>query len=265
MAKISKCDAAKHLAAMALLGKDDLTLDERWQILQDYREDATHLNGTAGAFFTPFGLARDLVVEIPTCRRIVDLCAGIGTLAFAAQTACRDWTHGTAPEIVCIENNPEYVAVGRKILPQATWIEASVFDADTIAQLGRFDVAISNPPFGAIRCDGAPRRYRGSDFEFRVLDVASDIAEYGVFVVPQMSAPFSYSGQRTYTETRPARYDRFEAETGIVLEPNCGLDTSIHRGEWHGVAPVVEIVCADFMEARCRRAPAQRSLFDAAA
>ena len=50
-----------------------------------------------------------------------------------------------------------------------------------------------------------------------------------------------------------------------VLEPNCGIDTSYYADDWHGVSPRVEIVTADFVEARKRREPApaaQDELFD---
>lgn len=40
----------------------------------------------------------------------------------------------------------------------------------------------------------------------------------------------------------------FREQTGLALEPNCGIDTSIYRDEWHGTSPQVEIVCCDFYE-----------------
>ena len=261
MAKLSKADAAKHLRALSLLAKDTLTMDERWDVLESYQEGAVHMNGLAGAFFTPAGLARDLAIEVPGCSRILDLCAGIGTLAFMATMSAR-MGRGHMPEIVCVEANGDYIAAGCKLLPEATWIHADAFEAN---DLGHFDVAIANPPFGSIRHGGKPRRYGGPEFELRLIDLASDLADYGVFLVPQMSAPFSYSGKRSFEETPSPRMERFGAETGIVLEPSCGIDTSFYRTDWHGVAPAVEVVCADFIEARRRRAPAQRSLFESAA
>jgi hypothetical protein len=59
-----------------------------------------------------------------------------------------------------------------------------------------------------------------------VIDVASDIARCGVFLIPQASAPFIYSGQRNFQETTPSKYVRFRKLTGIELENNCGIDTS---------------------------------------
>lgn len=261
MAKLSKTDAARHLRALSLLAKDTLTMDERWEVLEGYQEGAAHMNGLSGAFFTPWGLARDFSIEVPECRRLIDLCAGIGTLAFMATLSARTG-HGHMPEIVCVETNPDYIAAGRKLLPEATWIQASAFD---VRDLGRFDVAVANPPFGAVRHDGKPRRYKGAEFEYRLIDAASDMADYGVFLIPQGSAPFAYSGRPCFEEVHGGRAEKFQSDTGIVLEPSCGIDASLYQSDWHGVAPAVEIVCADFVEARRRRAPAQASLFGSAA
>lgn len=101
-----------------------------------------------------------------------------------------------------------------------------------------------------------------------MIDLASDIARFGVFLIPQGSAPFSYSGQRNFQETTPAKYVRFHELTGIELEANCGLDTSHALGDWHGVSVMTEIVVADFAEVQQKRAqeamPAQAALFAAA-
>lgn len=243
MSKLTKAQAKAHAEAEAILGKDVLTEDDKWFVLEHWREDARHMNGTAGAFFTPPGLARDLCIEVGGVSSIVDLCAGIGTLAFMAQARM-----GPSPRLVCVERNPDYVAVGRKIVPEATWVCADVFDAAQLAALGRFDMALSNPPFGATPRTGSGPNYRGRAFEYHVIDVASGMATYGAFIVPQGSAPFRLSGQRGLTETSPDEYRRFLEATGIELAPGCGVDCDFYRDQWHGVAPTVEIVCTDFTE-----------------
>lgn len=67
-----------------------------------------------------------------------------------------------------------------------------------------------------------------------------------MFILPQESAPFRYSGQRCYRQERSNKCLKFEEQTGIVMEPNCGIDTSIYRKEWRGVSPMCEIVICDF-------------------
>jgi len=106
--------------------------------------------------------------------------------------------------------------VGKRGLPEATWIAVNVLEL--LASLGKFDCAIANPPFGRINSAGAAPRYTGAEFEYSVIDVASDIARCGVFLIPQGSAPFSYSGQRSFQQIEPSKYVRFRELTGIELE-----------------------------------------------
>lgn len=252
MSKLSKREAKAHRAACELLEKDVLTLDDKWFVIENWQESANHVNSEAGAFFTPPGLANDFSIEIGDCRRVIDLCAGIGGLSFAYLTG-RFFESGQ-PDVVCVERNPEYIKVGKKLLPNATWVEADVFDLVGL-DLGHFDVAISNPPFGSTaRCGRKATRFSGASFEYHIIDLASDIADYGVFIIPQMSAPFKYSGARYYEETRPDKYLEFHKQTSIALTAGCGIDTSLFRNDWHGTSPATEVVCADFKEARQLRA-----------
>lgn len=100
-----------HDQVMALVALDrPLTEDEKWFVLENFHEGAMHINSKAGAFFTPSGLARDFSLHV-TGPRIIDLCAGIGSLAFA----CRD----RASELVCVEINPDYARIGKKVVPEA--------------------------------------------------------------------------------------------------------------------------------------------------
>lgn len=260
MSKLSKAQYKAHNEACALLEKDRLSEDDRWFVLENWQESARHVNSAAGAFFTPVMLARDFNIEVAG-PRILDLCAGIGCLAFMAWNKA-GW--GREPiDITCVELNPDYIAVGRKVLPEARWIEASVFDLPR--DLGRFDCVISNPPFGKTPRQGSAPRYTGSAFEYHVIDIASDLGDYGAFILPQMSAPFRYSGQRHYEVSESDAYRAFRDQTGIELGASCGIDTSTHRGDWRGVAPVTEIVTADFAEARKARQSDQADLFGEAA
>ncbi len=275
MAKLTKAEARKHAAAVALLQKDVLTFDERCFVLDNWHEGANHVNGSAGAFFTPSALAQDFAIDA-WGGRTIDLCAGIGCLAFHVYWRHRAGHGSDCPEkqIVCIEKNPDYVAVGRKVLPEATWICADVFAFD-FSTLGHFGCAIANPPFGSTPRAGQGPRYSGRAFEYHLIDLAADIADNGAFIIPQMSAPFQFSGVQCYRECKSEHYLQFEAQTGVELAAGCGVDCAFHRADWRGVAPSVEIVCADFDTARKARqkpeeiapaprpaAPVQGSLFD---
>ncbi|WP_421439950.1 methyltransferase [Agrobacterium tumefaciens] len=246
MAKLTKQQAKLHQQACDLLSKDVLTDDEKFFVIENWQESASHINTVAGAFFTPYDLARDFAIETFS-GRIIDLCAGIGILSFAASMMHR-WS--SAPvSFTCVEINPDYVAVGKKLLPEATWIEASVFDVLDM-DLGHFDLAISNPPFGQIKRPdgkGAPR-YTGGDFEYHVIDLAAHLASYGVFILPQMSSGFKYSGSQNYQRDTDGKSVKFQDKTGIYLGPSCGIDTACYLNDWKGVSPLCEVVCCDFEE-----------------
>jgi len=270
MSKLTKAQAKAHQQACDYLLKDSLSEDEKLFILENWQESAKHINTIAGAFFTPVGLARDLSIEM-NGNSVIDLCAGIGALAFFCSG------HHKASRVVCIEANPDYVAVGKKIVPEAEWIVGSVFD---LRDVGRFDFAIGNPPFGATPRDGSRGpRYTGTEFELHVIDVAQDVADFGAFIVPQMTAGFKYSGSPAggwpetrkdgigsgYAECKSDVHAKLLDQTGIILEPSCGIDTSSYDRDWHGVSVKTEVVTVDFIEARQRTVPAQADMFSEAA
>ncbi|MGR9587125.1 methyltransferase [Pandoraea sputorum] len=213
-----------------------LTMDERMFVLEHYQEGAHTDNAAIGAFFTPSGLARDFAIDV-SGKRVVDLCAGIGALAFACESDGRLFT--------CVEQNAEYVRVGKKVMPDATWIHSDVF-GDWWKAMPRFDMAISNPPFGRIRESSYVGTYTGGEFEYKVIDLGLRISDRGAFIVPQPSAPFRFSGARYYERIVSAKCAAFLRDTGICLEIGAGVDTSFYRGDWHGVSPICEIVLAEF-------------------
>ena len=243
--KLTKEQSKAHQKSMDLVHSDKpLTWDERKFILDNYSEQQGQLNALAGAFFTPYGLARDFSIEVgysDGCGSIIDLCAGIGMLSFA----CQD----KGMEITCVEMCEAYVTVGKRVMPSANWVLADCFSIT-----GQFDFAISNPPFGAIKGDGYDGLYTGSSFEYKVISHASTLANYGVFILPQTSAPFRYSGERQYREDENDKAAKFREQTGIVMQPNCGIDTAIYKGDWRGVSPICEVVCCDFETAKEKQA-----------
>lgn len=239
--KLSKTQSRDHQRAMDLVHSDRrLTPEERHFILEHYHEANGQLNALAGAFFTPFPLANDFSLNV-TPRRgapVLDLCAGIGMLSYACE---RDET-----EFVCVERCAEYVVVGRRVMPRATWIQADVFEAD-LSSFGRFDFCISNPPFGkTVKGAAFQGNYTGSEFEYKVIELASRHSQYGCFIVPQSSSPFQYSGSQTYKTCEPEKARAFREQTGIAMEIGCAVDTSQYSNEWKGVSPLCEIVVCEF-------------------
>ena len=242
MSKLTKAQARDFAKANEILTQDHLSDDDALFVMRHWRADAQHVNTVAGAFFTPPELARDMAFTTIGCGdgRIIDLCAGIGTLAYHYQ-------HGgyAKRDLVCVEINPEYVEVGKKLVPEAEWICANVFDVLEMG-LGAFDWAISNPPFGAINRDGnASPRYMGAQFEYHVMDIAAHLADFGAFILPQTSTRFRYSGEDRHTYEMTSKHQIFVNQTNILTECT-SVDTEYSRKLWHGVSPKTEIAICDF-------------------
>lgn len=238
MSKLTKIQSKNHQKALDLVHSDRaLSYEEKEFVLENYHESQGQLNTLAGAFFTPRGLARDFSIEVGG-KNIVDLCAGIGGLSFACAAPGR--------HITCVEQCDEYVQVGKRILPDAEWILGDVFSAS----LGWYETAISNPPFGAIPESSFKGRYTGGQFEYKVIELASRVALSGVFILPQMSAPFRYSGVQCYRAEESDKSRKFREQTGIQMEAGCGVDTGVYRDEWKGVSPICEVVLCDFTGGR---------------
>ena len=121
---LSKTITQRHQNALAHLDHDELTLHQRWQMFEDFHEGADSGTWLMGAHVTSLALANDLLLNIDR-GPILDLCAGIGTLAFSDM---HRRYHDTMPSITCLELNPQFVAVGKKILPEATWICGNLID-----------------------------------------------------------------------------------------------------------------------------------------
>jgi hypothetical protein len=238
--KLSKEQAQKHRQACELVAEErDLTEEEREFILDHYHESANTGRALDGAFFTPAELAGQLHLVIPG-NRIIDLCAGIGRLAWHARDlVTRHFERLPPREIVCVEKNPAYVRVGRRILPEATWICAGVLDVPGM-NLGPFDCAISNPPFGRIKRSANAPGYRGPLCEFHVIAVAETLARHGAFIIPRESAPFRI--ESGFVRQDSPAYERFHRETGITLRPSPGIPTDEYRDQWRDASPATEIV-----------------------
>lgn len=240
--KLSKAQIKQHQEAEKLLAKEVLTYEDKIFVLDNWYPAYGNQIGMIASFFTPFNLAHDFMLEM-TGSRIIDLCAGIGGLGLAYYENCRLY-HNQTVDVVCIERNEKFVEVGKKILPQARWICSDVLCEDIYKELGRFDCAISNPPFGKIKSDTSSKwlKYKGSEFEYKVIEIGEMLSDFGAYIIPQMSAPFRYSGRQCYEESVQDKYVKFTKETGIILNPNKGIDCDAYKDEWKGASPTVEIV-----------------------
>lgn len=246
MKRLTQTETAQHLAAEKLLDQDVLSEADKTFVLAHWQPRFEHPDTEIGALFTPWSLAWAFTLEVGIVASVIDLCAGIGSLTYAIRRnhllAARP---GAAqPRLVCVEREADFVRVGRKIVPEAEWIHASVFELPS--SLAGFDVAVSNPPYGNIVRVGGAATYTGSECEYHVVDLASTLARRGVFILPQASLGWAYSGRERYQAQWVPRHERFVDECGIELEPGCGIDCSVSAPDWQRLVPAVEIAKADF-------------------
>ena len=234
MGKISRTAQKRHHDAMKLWeSKDKFDHEDTLYFYGHYQEGATQLNALAGAFFTPWELARDFSMHVQG-NSIIDLCAGTGMLSYACTGNNRE------DKLVCVELNQEYATLGRKLVPWATWYHKDVTELNELAEEDKFDVAISNPPFGKIG---------GYDmFDLEVVRIASRVARTGVFILPQMSTPFRCSGRSGFEQETTPKLAKWMEKNNIKFEMNCGIDCNIYIDQWKGVKPIVEIVLCDFTQ-----------------
>jgi len=247
MTRISSHHLKRHNESLRRLRKPSLTLSDKDYVIANYNEGVERVISTKGIFFTPPELAEAFCIEV-TGNRIVDLCAGIGMLSYYYLH------HGHHPKVavnpidlVCIERNPDFVKVGEKVLPEATWICDDITRPGFLESLGLFDMAISNPPFGSIsHTRGSSFNYSGNHFEYKTIELASRVARHGTFILPQGSTPFAYSGKRQFEEQTVSKYTQFKHQTKILIGPSSGIDTSVYQSQWKFTQVTTEIACCDF-------------------
>lgn len=236
MARVTKKESTNHNRVMELVHSDkQLTQEDKEFIFNNYKGDGI---GATGAFFTPEYLAWDFILDAGCSGDCIELCAGIGRLSYY------QFLRNNPSHITCVELNPEYVQIGKRVLPEAEWITG---DALQYAPDRFYRVAYGNPPFGKINTSQAYTGvYTGTEFEYKVIDHASKFSSMGVWIVPQGSAGFVYSGAQYYDRRETPKYAKFHNQTGYTLQPGVGIDSSIYKDEWNGTKVIVESVLVDY-------------------
>jgi len=252
---ISKSAMVAHQKALDLVRSDkQLTQDEVEFVFENFQEGADASTRIVGAHFTPAELASDLAANIDAAF-YVDLFAGIGRLT---RSVLDFYAWPGKRQAVCVELNPTFIEVGKRLVPEAHWIQADLLRVDAadtigkaIAELGwpignRGLGIISNPPYGNGKLDGQ----QGVQIEYQAIEIGAALGAFaGAFIIPQQRCPFIYSGHRNYRHTGGDRaYHNFTRRTGLTIGMNAGIDTSCYRKQWKGVSPQVEIAIVEYPE-----------------
>lgn len=254
MSKMTKKMVKEHERVCNLLAVDrNLTKEEVEQVIVwwDPRYSAGSISKSA-AFFTPWDIAQALVMM--TCGshgRILDLCAGIGSLIWAVK-AHNGWNWDNVDEVVAVELNPEYVAVGQKLFPEVRWIQGSMLDQTLWRRLGKFDITYSNPPFGKVlTTHNTDRNIPDTDWleyqgpaHLMAVEIAMRVTKLACgFILPQTDLPFTYSRDGSHSFKDPDRLSKnlqkfFQSFPEIKLE-----SVAIDLEPYHWTeAPAVELV-----------------------
>ncbi len=252
MAKLSREQWKKHERACELVELDrQLTWNEREFILDHWNPMATNNVGAAGAFFTPAEWAEAMMLPLAPRGRLIDLCAGIGRLAY---TAFR-WGGEEITEIVCVEINPDFVRVGKRVLPEARWIEGNAYDQELVRSLGTFDKALSNPPFGKVPTVNGSGKWlsthaQGADV--MAVEIGAMLAGAGVYIIPADKTDYHAEKKEHQRDTRSiGRFLRRhypEFNINPWAGDDCIMDDDGKPIVWVGAAPKVEVVTFSIRE-----------------
>jgi len=234
----------------AILESGEVSPKDRGYVFDNYIPSAMGAK-RASQYFTPYKLALEAAYHATGgIKTVLDLCAGIGMLSYAIMIAENYGAVqlGSIQRIVAIERDAELVAVGKKLLPMIDWYCGDIFDADFIKHVyahngGRFDVCVTNPPYG-IKSRYDWLNYKGRS-HLAAVEVAARVSDAVIAILPGMDVPnmakANVSIDRRYEDDRGEIVKFMQANPSLLFEATC-VDCTVYRNEWVGASPDVELV-----------------------
>ena len=233
--KLSRAEIKLQKQVQELIESDrNLTFEELEFIYENFNPGYISDVTIHSAYFTPLDMAYDFALFAGKSGIMVDMCAGIGVLSFAAKT--RDTYDGNIKQQICIERNPEYMKIGKRLLPSAHWIEGDIFDKSLwdsiITKYGNIDCIVSNPPFGKVSKTDIDRSwldYKGADIDIASIEISLKHTDNVSMILPVNSCTFRYSGRQYFEEVENKKIEKLKKETGLSFYmSNPGIDTSVY-------------------------------------
>lgn len=250
--KLTKQERSNHEQALRLLRKgDSITFGQVEFVHRHLRPDATTDIGKGSAFFTPWDIVSDFLIETLRVDRrpvkILDLCAGYGILSHRKWLMCKEMGN-PLPEVTCVEINPEYVAIGKQLFPQAEWICMDALDVPDQLIGRQFDEFYSNPPFGAIGKEswGERKTKKPARWEYAIAEIGMSLCDTGTMICQQGITNWKISGCQSFVNVKNEVYEKWSSESGIRLANNCGIDCSHTRFAETNV--MIDICCIERVE-----------------
>jgi predicted RNA methylase len=251
MSKLTKKEFKEQEEIFKLLEKDSLTEDEKIHVYENINPGFID-NLQAGVYFTPFDYALDFALMSYKENSIVDCCAGIGGLS--KSMLMRDSYDKNITSITCIEQNPLFVSIGKKLLPEndnsekgtlVKWICADVFSQElwqelTLSGTQKFTTLISNPPFG--KCPAKMKmnyEWIGytQELELMVMALAVKFATHGNMILPSMSVEFRDCPVGHYYERiQRNKVDRFRKDIKeFFYQESMSIDSTVYS-DWKNLS-----------------------------
>jgi predicted RNA methylase len=171
------------------------------------------------------------------------MCAGIGGLTFAARM--RDYYHKDIRHSVCIERNPKFCEIDKRLVPKAEWICGDIFDKgiwdDIKSRYGKINCVLSNPPFGKVTKTDADRKYTGSEIDMAAIEVALTVCKGRIdFILPHGSVDWVTSGVPYYRRVDCRKTSKLKKDIGEFYMDGSDVDTTTY--EFKGTNIRVECV-----------------------